>query len=254
MEKEKLIIGNLEVSYRTFKKEGNNKKMLIIHGWGGSSDSWIKVGENLSKNGIDVIIPDYPGFGDTKIDKIYNIEDYALFIESFAKELNLENFILMGHSNGGRISIELENRGILKIKKLILNNSAGIKRPLSKKQRIFGLIAKCFKIFKKIPGVNYLRNFFYRAIGGHDYLALNNELIKATFLNMIGSDSKEEIEKIKTETLLIWGENDTYTPLKDGKIMNNLIKKSKLIILDGEKHGIHLQNPDRLAKTILENL
>jgi len=254
MEKEKIIIWNLEVSYRTFKKEWNNKKMLIVHWWWWSSDSWIKVWEILSKNWVDVIIPDYPGFWDTKIDKIYTIEDYAIFIENFAKLLDLEDFILMWHSNWWRISIELENRWILKIKKLILNNSAGIKRPLSKKQKLFWLLAKIFKIFKKIPWVNFARNLFYRAIWWHDYLALNNEFIKSTFLNMIWSDSKEEIKKIKTETLLIWWENDTYTPLKDGKIMNNLINWSKLIILDWEKHWIHLQNPERLAKTILENL
>lgn len=127
----------------------NNKKMLIIHWWWWSSDSWIKIWEILSKNWIDIIIPDYPGFWDTKIDKVYTIEDYAIFIENFVKNLNLENFILMWHSNWWRISIELENRWILKIKKLILNNSAGIKRPLSKKQKLFWLLAKIFKIFKK---------------------------------------------------------------------------------------------------------
>lgn len=254
MQKEKIIIWNLEVFYRKFQKEGNTDTILILHGWWWSSDSWVKVGEILSENWYDVIALDYPGFWDTKIDKIYNVEDYAIFVEEFAKSLNLENFILMWHSNWWRISIKLANRWNLKIKKLILNNSAWIKRPLSKKQKIFWMLAKIFKIFKKIPWVEFVRNLFYRAIGWHDYLALNNDFLKQTFLNMISSDQKDEIEKINLNSLLIRWENDTYTPLKDGKIMNNLIKWSNLLVLDGEKHWIHLQNPDRLAKTILENL
>lgn len=254
MQQEKIMIWSLEVSYKKFQKKGNNDTILILHWWWWNSTSWLKVGEILSENWFDVIALDYPGFWDTKIDKIYDIEAYAVFVKEFVKAIKLEKFILMWHSNWWRISIKLVNKWNLKIKKLILNNAAWIKHPLTKKQRFFWILAKVFKIFKKIPWVNQIRKIFYRAIWWHDYLALNNEFLKQTFLNMISSDQKDEISKIDLETLLIRWEKDTYTPLIDGKTMNNLIKWSKLIVLNWEKHGIHLQNPERLAKAILENL
>ncbi|MDD2516422.1 MAG: alpha/beta hydrolase [Candidatus Gracilibacteria bacterium] len=254
MEKKIIEIDGLKTYYMAFENKINKGDFLILHGWGGSSKSWQEIGKKIGSLGYNVFIPDLPGFGDTEIDKVYTIDDYAGFVEKFVKKVGIDNLILLGHSNGGRISIKLATRGGIKIKKLILNGAAGIKGPPTLKQKIFKIIAKIGKTFKKIPLYEKLRNLFYRAIGGQDYLNCENEFIKKTFLNMLEGNLKEELKNIKIPTLLIRGEKDTYTPLKDGKIMNELVKDSKMIILDGEKHGIHLQNPERLFEVLKDNL
>lgn len=257
MKKEKLKLNqSLEIYYRKYFSEKNKENILILHWWWWSSDSWIEVSHMLDKAWYNLIVPDLPGFGDTKIDKIYDVWDYAEIVEIFIEKLWLSNqeFYLLWHSNWWRISIILENRKIIKIKKLILNNSAWIKRVLSKKQKVFKIITKIFKVFKWLPWAKKLRELYYKAIWAHDYLKAENPLIKKTFLNMINSNLIENIKKIKTETLIIWWEKDSYTPLSDWKIMEKNIKNSKLIILDWERHGIHLQNPKRLFNTIIENI
>jgi pimeloyl-ACP methyl ester carboxylesterase len=201
-----------------------------------------------------VIVPDLPGFGKTKIDKVYDVDDYAEVVEKFANKLELSNIFLLGHSNGGRISILLENRENIDIQKLFLNNAAGIKHPASCKQKIAKLMAKILKKLSWMPGYNFFRKVVYKLIGGHDYLNVKNEKIKQTFLNMIKSDLKKNIAEIKKNTVLIWGKNDTYTPVGDGILMHKLIDNSKLEILDNERHGIHLQNPNRLFSVIQKYL
>jgi len=88
--------------------------------------------------------------------------------------------------------------------KLFLNNAAGIKRRPSLKRRLLKLFAKCFKRMLSIPGMEFVRKLFYKAIGGHDYLALDSLYKKETFQLMVQSDLSEQMKKIETETHLIW--------------------------------------------------
>ena len=189
--------------------------------------------------------------------EVYTLDDYAVLIKEFIDKLKLENFILLGHSNGWAIATKLVvNFPKLKVKKLILNNSAWIRkdRKRSLKRKIFWVIAKIVKPIFSLPWMWKLRNLFYRAIWWQDYLeAEKYPWKKQTYLNMINEDLQDIFPKINLDTLLIWWENDTYTPLSDWKKINNLIKNSKLVIIKNVRHGIHLQKPKKLLEVILDN-
>ena len=64
-----------------------------------------------------------------------------------------------------------------------------------------------------------------------------------TFINIINEDLTEYLKNITSETLLIWGEKDQDTPLKDAYKMNNLIKESALIIYPNASHYSYLDYP-----------
>lgn len=245
-----------KINYKIFW-ENNSKIILILHGWWGSSDSWVKVWELLIQAWFCVIIPDLPWFWKTLLEEVFTLDKYAETVESFCKELGLKDFILLWHSNGWAISIKIANRNKIEISKLILNNSAWIrnKKSTNLKRKILKIIIKPFKFLTKLPFWNKVKNIFYRAIWWQDYLkSLENSLLKGTYLNIISSDLQQEIKNIKVETLLIQWKLDTYTPVEDWIWMNKNISNSKLIILDNEKHWIHLKSPEKLVNVILENL
>ena len=52
IQEKEILINNLKVNY---KIAGQGPAILILHGWGGSSDSWLKVQEILAKAGFKVI-------------------------------------------------------------------------------------------------------------------------------------------------------------------------------------------------------
>ena len=256
MIEKQIQIWTSNIYYKEYLQQ-NIQTILILHGWWWSSESWKDVWEILSKNNFRVTIPDLPGFWKTKLNRVFTLEEYAIIIESFIQKLWLENIIVWGHSNGWAISIKLVNRWKITIQKLILNNSAWIRndRKRSLKKQILWNLIKPFKILRNIPWINKFRNIFYKLIWNQDYLDVEkNPKLKQTYLNMISSDLKNEIEKIDIDTLLIWWEKDTYTPLSDGYFMRKNIKKSKMCILDNETHGIHLKNPKRLVNVFLENI
>jgi len=271
-----------------------NTSFLILHWWGWSSNSWEKVAKKLSER-FFVIVPDIPcaskrevrkvseevwrewkmnsekwivnnEFSDnflknnqeSSCDRVYTLDDYARLIRDFVNELGLKDFILMGHSNWGAIATKLVvNYQDLPVKKLILNNTAWIRkdRKRSLKRKVFWTIAKVVKPIFALPWMWKIRNLFYKLIWWHDYLeAEKNPNKKQTYLNMINSDLQDIFPKISKDTLIIWWENDTYTPLEDGQKIHNFIKNSKFVEIKNVRHGIHLQNPDELVKVILENI
>jgi len=233
------------MDYKTYWNK-KNTPFLILHGWGGSSDSWIQVAKKLWENFYVIV------------NKTYTLDDYADLIKKIINELNLQDFILLWHSNGWAIASKLVvNYPKLKIKKLILNNSAWIRKDVKRslKRKVFWAISKVIKPIFTLPGMWKIRKLFYKAIWWHDYLeAEKNPNKKQTYLNMINSDLQENYKDINIPTLLIWGENDTYTPLEDGKKIHSLIKDSKLVIINNVRHWIHLQKPNELIKVILEEI
>jgi pimeloyl-ACP methyl ester carboxylesterase len=254
---EKVInINWLNINYKEFW-ENSLEVFLILHGWWWNSDSWIKVWELIEKEWFKVIIPDLPWFWKTILEKVFILDNYAEIIESFVKKLWLNEVFLLWHSNGGAISIKIENRKIIKINKLILNNSAWIrnKKSTNLKRKILKIIIKPFKILTKLPFWEQIKILFYRFIWWQDYLnSLKNHFLKETYLNMIKTDLQSEIKNITTKTILIWWKFDTYTPLEDWIWMNKNISNSKLIIFEDQKHWIHFKAPQKLVKTIIKNL
>ena len=59
---------------------------------------------------------------------------------------------------------------------------------------------------------------------------------------IINEDQKKYLSKINVPTLLIWGENDTATPIQDARIMESLIPDAGLIVYPNSGHFSYIEN------------
>lgn len=225
----------------------NCQSIVILHGWQSSKEKWNKVKEFLEKKGIEVIVPDLPGFKqENRLPKPWNLDNYVDWLKDFTKDK--EKFFLLGHSFGGRISIKFVSRFPSKIRGLILVSSAGIKH---KKSFIFSFVF-LLKKFSFLPGYSFFRDVFYKKIlKKTDYILAKGNL-KETFKNIIKEDLTSLLSQIKTETLILWGEKDKITPLQDAYLMKEKIANSELKILKSTGHTPYLECPEILAKEILK--
>ena len=66
----------------------------------------------------------------------------------------------------------------------------------------------------------------------------------------VNEDLTELLPMIKQDTLLIWGDKDTATPIRDAKIMEEKIPNSGLVILEGAGHFSFLEQPMMFQKII----
>ncbi len=233
--------------------DDNDLPLVILHWRGWSKHSWKGVAELLSKQGYAIYVPDLPWFGETTMSEIYDTQKYADFVSLFVDTLGLWSYYLIWHSNWWRISIKLATEDV-RIKQLILINSAWIAHPPGLKRRLGALVSGVFKLFSWVPGYKLVRSFIYRALGWHDYLKAENPLLKKTFLNVVHHDVRDLMKSVSVSTLIVRWSKDTYTPLPDGEIIYSLIANSTFVVCEGERHGIHLHNPELLTKHIVDFL
>lgn len=252
VKEEKIIINNLKIN---FKIAGEGEPLLILHGWGGSSDSWIKVQELLAKEGYKVISPDFPGFGKSKTPfQTWSVGDYARWTNDFADFLNLKRFFVLAHSFGGRVAIKLAIQSPEKIKSLILCSSAGIKPKPRPHQRIFWLGVKIGNaLFSQKPLTRFkdgARNLFYIFLRHKDYVKADGTM-KETIKKVLEEDLLPDLPKIKIKTLIVWGEKDKMVPVRYAHIFKEEIENSELKILPKIGHNPHLEVPEKLSEIIL---
>lgn len=228
-----------------YEKYGNKEKVLIIlPGWGDTRKTFNFFINNL-KDKFTIYIFDYPGFGNSKFpNKELTIDDYAIYIKNFIKENNISNPYILCHSFGCRIAILLIGKYRVLVDKLIIIGGAGIRRKsiIRKIKSYKYKLLKILKIFiKKNKRQDYLNKLFVK-YSSEDYRSLN-EVQRRSFSNIVNTDLRKYLRFVYSPTLLIWGENDSSTPLKDGKLMNRKIKDSGIITIKKGTHFVYLEYP-----------
>lgn len=239
---------DIEIYYETY---GNsNKTILILPGWGNTRSTFINI-INLLKDKYKIYIIDYPFFGNSPLpNKELTIYDYSELIYNFIIHNKINNPIIIAHSFGGRIASILSNK--IKVNKLILIDVAGIKRfnlKVFMKNKVYKLLKLLTYLLPKSIQLK-VRNTLLLKFSSTDYLNIPS-IMKNTFKNIIKEDLRKYYKSIKTETLIIWGEKDLDTPLKDGIYLNKIIKNSGLIIYKNSNHFSYLDNT-YLTNKILE--
>lgn len=239
--------------YKKIGKETNS--IIILPGWGNTRETFRYI-INYFKDKYTIYIFDYPGFGNSPIiNKELTIYDYTETINEFIKTNHIHNPIIISHSFGGRIASILLDKYKLNAKKNILIDVAGIKRfnlKLFIKQIIYKTIKRIIKIIPhKYRYSIYKKTFNY--FSSSDYKKLPPNMYK-TFKNIINKDLRKHYKKIETDTLIIWGENDKDTPLKDAYLLEKIIQNSELIIYKNSSHFSYLENIDDINKKIEESI
>lgn len=247
-----------EVEHNTASDKFAKKNILILHGWGSDSSQWAKVQEQFVGNGYRVVVPDLPGFGNTKEPpSAWTIRDYSNFVHEFTKKINLEKFTLIGHSFGGRIAIDYTIRYTKQLNKLVLISAAGISRNKRTKIRVFLILTKLGNIIFSMPILKYFRpsaiKIVYQLTGSHDYRRASQRM-QEILKRILEENLRAFLPRITLPTLILWGEKDILTPLSDGKILNEEIQNSYLHIFPNQPHGLNLTIPEILAEYITKFL
>lgn len=84
--------------FQTYKWNGNEDVILLIHGWESNASRWKKLLNHLKKTGKTIIAIDGPAHGMSS-GKEFNVPTYAEFIDKIVQKYNPK--IVIGHSIGG---------------------------------------------------------------------------------------------------------------------------------------------------------
>lgn len=227
--------------------QGQGPVVLLLHGWAAPVGAYQRIIDQLSRK-YRVVAPQMPGSGKTPDPtQPLELEDYVLYTAEFCKALEITECILMGHSNGGRIILSMLARPEppVRCKKVVLMDAAGVppQRPASYYWRVYS-----YKLARKLaqfpltkPFLGGLYEKMRQSRGSEDYRNAS-EVMKKTLVNLVNLDLTPLMPQIKQNTLLIWGEVDTATPLRDGKIMEEKIPESGLAVIQKAGHFPFVDN------------
>jgi pimeloyl-ACP methyl ester carboxylesterase len=242
-------IDNIKLHY---EQSGEGAPVILMHGWGCNTSTVASIARVAAQTHCVYNI-DFPGFGKTnEPPTVWGVELYTQLIEKFVQTLGLNKPTLIGHSFGGRVGILYASRN--DVDKLILVDAAGIRprRTLKYYRKVYTYklgkaLARTFLTSKKAEKV--IENWRKRS-GSADYAAASSPTIRAIFVKVVNEDLKHVMSNIKAPTLLIWGEKDTATPLKDAQTMEKLIPNAGLVSFPGCGHYSFLDNPIQFAAVL----
>ena len=216
--------------------------LYIIHGWTYTTTPWAKTISLLEKKGLRVEMLHVPGLTSPS-KKVWTIDEYVKWADH-----NIPNgAIALGHSNGGRILLNLCSQKPDKLKQLILLDAAGVYE-ISNKRDVYRTLSKRFAFLKNIPGV---AKIWHKLTGATDYAKAPANM-KQTLSNMLESDRELDMTKVLIPTSILWGGADTVTPPRQAEIMHERIVNSSLEIFPGWTHAPYISHPVELAKAIYQ--
>ena len=240
-------------------RKGNGKPLILIHGIFSSSFVWRKNIDELAKH-FDVIALDLKGYGysDKPADGRYGRGDFRQVVLDFMDAIKVNKAVLVGHSWGGGIAMDLALHHPDRVEKLILLDSTGYPPESSFVEWLLRvpsvgrlILAACDKgtfarILKK--GVffdpdlateeeveGWMRPYYVR---GATQAAL--ELRNYHF------DMAEEIRNISQPTLIIWGKEDKALPAEMAERFRQDIKNSVLQIIPNCGHNPQEEKPEEV--------
>ena len=227
--------------------------LVIFHGWTRSHDRWQLLIKKVQAYGYQVVYLVLPGFGGQDLDRPWQLDDYVSWVTEELKLKKIKRFFLLGHSNGGRIGLALAAQKPLGLRGLILVDSAGIRTRSSIKTGLFWVAAKIGKKVLALPGLSCMRGLarygLYRLARERDYLEAPEHLAQ-TMKGLIRTDLTGKMKRVPVPTLLVWGGQDTTTPLGDALRLYRANPQSRLTVFPQAAHALPYRYPEQLALEI----
>lgn len=250
-----LTAGGVKIHYEQSGATGKN--VLLLHGWGCSVQHFTPIFQDLSKD-YRVTVIDFPAHGESgRPPEPWGVGDFAGCVKEMMEQLEISPCDIIAHSFGGRVALYLAANEPRLVNRLLITGGAGIKKPQTeeqkkrseeykkKKEKLLGLT--------RLPLVGGMAQKGLKALqekyGSADYNALDDEM-KKTFVKVISEDLSPLLPKIQASTLLIWGENDTETPLWMGQTMEKEIPDAGLVVFEGDDHFAYLHQWPRFVKIV----
>lgn len=216
-----------------YLRTGSGPSVVLLHGAASDSSDWVETMHALSHS-YSLYAPDMLGYGLSERPKSsYYLSEFIEFTLGFLQELDSDSHILVGHSLGGRVCLEIALRYPELVHRLVLVDTVG-----------FGKLARW--------GM-YLGAFMHWLRKG-----LSIKQPYPRFLKEAGEDKDwrciGRLPELKVPTLVVWNQRDPYYPLTGALRAKELIPNVRLEVFPGYGHAPHVQRRGHFNSLLLDFL
>jgi pimeloyl-ACP methyl ester carboxylesterase len=239
-----------------YKGDPSGTPVILLHGYG---DSWFSYSRILPllDSKYRIYIPDQRGHGDS--DRPvggYALQQFAGDIVAFMDAMNVKEAAIVGHSMGSFIAQHVAVQAPERVSRLVLIGSAtkirnnvveslqreitALKDPVSEK---FVREFQASVTFKPVP-----QDFFEGIV--KESLKLPAPVWREVMAEMLSPESDVELKKIKTPTLIIWGDKESIFPRSEQDSLAAALRNSVLKVYPDIGHVPVWECPEQVAKDL----
>jgi pimeloyl-ACP methyl ester carboxylesterase len=238
------------------ERRGTEKtpSLLFIHGAGGNGEMWEEQGV-FFEGRHDVFRLDLPGHGGSGLRGEDRVSAYAEWVRLSLQRLFSEGpFVLIGHSMGGAIVLELALNAPAGLQGIVLVGS-GARMAVTR---------AIFQMLKEDPEA------FFESIGQYAFspatpVSLRERFVRTTrtcpppviysdFQACDHFDVRSRLPGIKLPTLVLCGQEDQLTPVKYSRYLHENIASSRLVLIPRSGHMVMAEQPDVFNRAIMDFL
>jgi len=230
-------------------EKGEGRPIIILHGLMGGLSNFQGVFEYFPLKNYKVIIPELP-VDSTPILKT-NVATFSKFVFDFIEYKRLKNVILLGNSLGGHVGLLFTRDYSQLVSGLVITGSSG----LYEKSMIGDGYPKRgnYEYIKtKTEEVFYDPKIATKKIVDEVFASVNDrgKLVKTLSLakSAIRHNMAQDLPKMNTKTLIIWGKQDSVTPPNVAEDFNTLLPNSDLSWIDKCGHAPMMEHPNKFNK------
>jgi pimeloyl-ACP methyl ester carboxylesterase len=241
------------LSERSQRQQTATRALVLFHGFFGDVSNWAATIERFQERYRVLPI----GFELYRRDAPYHT--VASLTRAACEEmdrLGLEQAVLFGNSMGGQIALNLAIEQPRRVAGLVLTGSAGLMErnladhaPLDPpREYIRGKVEQVFfdprhatdEIVDQVEGI--LRD-------NRNKLRLLKLARSLREFNML-----DRLSAITAPTLLVWGKQDSITPLEVGEVFAQRLPQARMFVLDNCGHAPNIEQPEELNRLAEEFL
>lgn len=256
-------VADLHIEYL---EGGQGDVLILLHGFGANKDNWTRIGRYLTPH-FRVIAPDLPGFGEStrNPDADYSFAAQSERLYTFARALKLKSFHLAGSSMGGAISGTYAAQYPKDVKSLWLIAPGGVAsadpseiRCILDEGRTNPLIAESVEGYERLLDFVFVKRPFipppikrYLAQEAMDHYPLNQKIYKQIHNAADTPPLEVALSGLPVPTLILWGASDRVLHVSGGRILQSVMPKAKLIIIEDIGHLPMIETPRETAEFYL---
>lgn len=255
------IHGN-RVAYRD---QGSGEVLLLVHGMGGSSQTWRDVIPALAGK-YRVIAPDLLGHGQSdKPRGDYSVGAFAVLLRDLLDELGITKVTVVGHSLGGGVAMQFAHQHRRYCRRMILISSGGFGGDVGRILRLLSLPGSEFvlPVIASRPAVvagNAVRVLTGSPARFQSRPSLSRRDHRKAFLRTLRSvvdyrgQAVSAVNRLcvnaELPVMIISGDEDRVIPVEHARTAHHMFPNSRLHVLPGVHHHPPTERPVEVAGLI----
>lgn len=229
--------------------------MLALHGWGRSHSDFDTALTGLVETYPDIgaIALDLPGFGASPApSEPCGAAGYSEMVRPVLDECG-PRVILVGHSFGGRIAVELAARFGEAVEALVLCGVPLLRRtdrPAARPALRYRIVRGLHR--RRLVGEGTMERMRQR-YGSSDY-RLATGVMRDVLVTAVNETYEDQLGRISQPVELVWGRQDDEVPVEVAERAAGLLADPRLTVLDGVGHDVPTEAPSALADAVVRQL